>query len=254
MADFKLNYTGAQINTLLGKVNDISSFTGTQINTILENSLLKTEAQNTYQPIITNGTTGQFYRGDKTWSDTLTSNLTISGELTLGSLASGTIHISGAASNNMAYNTSNPRIKFSENNVQAVGIVYTDYDSYRATKGLRVQDLDNLDTGNVWLEAQGQMYAKGFNNTSSRTVKHNINNIKEMGNILDQLSPVTFEYNDIPGQLRYGLIFEDTINILPTICEESGESKTINYVDLVPILLKEIQSLRKRIKALEENK
>ena len=36
MADFKLNYTGAQINTLLEKVNGISSFTGTQINTLLE--------------------------------------------------------------------------------------------------------------------------------------------------------------------------------------------------------------------------
>lgn len=38
MADFKLNYTGAQINTLLEKVNGISSFTGTQINTILGNA------------------------------------------------------------------------------------------------------------------------------------------------------------------------------------------------------------------------
>lgn len=161
------------------------------------------------------------------------------------------IDIRGATSSTMSNATTNPRIRFSESGSQAVYLAYTDYDAYRASKGLKVVDADGSDAGNVWLEAQGQMYSKGFNNTSSRTVKHNINNLQEMGEILDQLAPVTFEYNDIPGQLRYGLIFEDTIDILPTICEDSGESKTINYVDLVPILLKEIQSLRKRIKSLE---
>ena len=47
MADFKLNYTGAQINTLLEKVSGISSFTGTQINTLLTkvNDITQTATQ-----------------------------------------------------------------------------------------------------------------------------------------------------------------------------------------------------------------
>ena len=38
---------------------------------------------------------------------------------------------------------------------------------------------------------------------------------------------------------------------MPEICVESGDSKAINYVDLIPMLLKEIQNLRKRVSELE---
>lgn len=74
----------------------------------------------------------------------------------------GDIHVSHATSNNMNYNTSNPRIIFSENGTQAVGLVYTDFDSYRASKGLKVMDVDNSDTSNVWLEVQGYNYSRGY--------------------------------------------------------------------------------------------
>ena len=74
----------------------------------------------------------------------------------------GDIHISHATSNNMNYNTSNPRIVFSENGTQAVGLVYTDWNSYRASKGLKVMDVDNNDASNVWLEVQGYNYSSGY--------------------------------------------------------------------------------------------
>lgn len=74
----------------------------------------------------------------------------------------GNLYISHATNNNMNYNTSNPRIVFSENGTQAVGLVYTDYDSYRASKGLKVMDVDNNDTGNVWFEVQGYNYSRGY--------------------------------------------------------------------------------------------
>lgn len=74
----------------------------------------------------------------------------------------GNIYISHNTNNNMNYNTSNPRIVFSENGNQAVGLVYTDYDSYRTSKGLKVMDVDNNDTSNVWLEVQGYNYSSGY--------------------------------------------------------------------------------------------
>lgn len=74
----------------------------------------------------------------------------------------GNLYISHAADNNMNYNTSNPRIVFSESGNQAVGLVYTDYDSYRASKGLKVMDVDNSDPGNVWFEVQGYNYSSGY--------------------------------------------------------------------------------------------
>ena len=74
----------------------------------------------------------------------------------------GNLYISHVTNNNMNYNTSNPRIVFSESGSQAVGLVYTDYDSYRASKGLKVMDVDNDDTGNVWFEVQGYNYSSGY--------------------------------------------------------------------------------------------
>ena len=74
----------------------------------------------------------------------------------------GNLYISHATNNNMNHDTSNPRIVFSENGSQAVGLVYTDYNSYRASKGLKVMDTDNVDTSNVWFEVQGYNYSSGY--------------------------------------------------------------------------------------------
>lgn len=92
--------------------------------------------------------------------------------------------------------------------------------------------------------------------SSSKSVKHDIRMMDEVGDRLDRLKPVTFIYNrDEQNRKRYGLIWEETVGILPDICigEIAGPDadKAINYVDLVPILLKEIQELRKRVKDME---
>lgn len=74
----------------------------------------------------------------------------------------GNLYISHATNNNMNHDTSNPRIVFSESGSQAVGLVYTDYDSYRPSKGLKVMDTNNVDTSNVWFEVQGYNYSSGY--------------------------------------------------------------------------------------------
>lgn len=74
----------------------------------------------------------------------------------------GNLYISHATNNNMNHDTSNPKIVFSESGSQAVGLVYTDYDSYRPSKGLKVMDTDNVDTSNVWFEVQGYNYSSGY--------------------------------------------------------------------------------------------
>lgn len=93
---------------------------------------------------------------------------------------------------------------------------------------------------------------------SSRSMKHNIKELKSVSETIDKLSPVEFVYNnDTKGQKHFGLIYEDTIGLIPEICQENQgkdgkKDKSINYVELVPLLLKEIQDLRKRVSELEE--
>ena len=84
-------------------------------------------------------------------------------------------------------------------------------------------------------------------------MKHDIQPMEDMGDALDRLEPVTYVYDDDPDEKkRYGLIYEDTMEVLPNICTQDESNKAINYVELIPMMLKEIQDLRARVKALEE--
>lgn len=88
---------------------------------------------------------------------------------------------------------------------------------------------------------------------SSKEIKHNIQPLLPCGDKLDRLKPVTFVYdNDTEEKTRHGLIYEDTMEVMSEICTQDESNKAINYVELIPMLLKEIQELRARVKALEE--
>lgn len=98
---------------------------------------------------------------------------------------------------------------------------------------------------------------------SSKYVKHDIEELPEMGELLDALKPVSFKYNykHVQDQTRYGLILEDAVRVLPVICtvpdyeegsDEYVSEATISYNDLIAPMLKEIQSLRRRVAVLEQ--
>lgn len=88
--------------------------------------------------------------------------------------------------------------------------------------------------------------------TSSRTIKHDIEPLGDYGAAIDALEPVTFVYDsDESEQTHVGLIYEDTVDVLPAICTKEERGQTISYIELVPILLKEIQSLRARLTTIE---
>lgn len=99
------------------------------------------------------------------------------------------------------------------------------------------------------------IYYYSLYSQSSRDIKHKIQSMPEMGERLDQLEPVTFIYDNDPDEkTRHGLIYEDTVDVMPEICTGDEEQKAVNYTELIPILLKEIQSLRRRVKQLEDER
>jgi hypothetical protein len=92
--------------------------------------------------------------------------------------------------------------------------------------------------------------------TSSKEMKHDIKPLSSCGAIIDKLRPVSFIYNkDEEEKTVFGLIHEETVDVVPEICfgneSKKAEDKGISYTGLIPILLKEIQDLRKRVAELE---
>ena len=102
-------------------------------------------------------------------------------------------------------------------------------------------------------------WREGYTTYSSRQLKKDIVPMPDMGSAIDRLEPVRFHFNDDAEEapLRNGLIYEDTVEVLPDICEKPGSNPkagpygSIAYGELIPILLKEVQNLRKRVAELE---
>ena len=121
----------------------------------------------------------------------------------------------------------------------------TPYNNFTVSPPIRNQIGNPTDAPNI--------YYYNLYQASSKEVKHDIQPLPEMGEKLDQLQPVTFVYdNDVEEKTRAGLIYEDTMQVMPEICTGDEGNKAINYVELIPMLVKEIQDLRRRVRELEE--
>lgn len=83
--------------------------------------------------------------------------LTAGGEFKINTLI-----LAGSTNANMGVGSTNPQIIFSENSIQQVALTYTDWDSYRTSKGLKVHSYDGSDDSNVWFEVQGYNYSSGY--------------------------------------------------------------------------------------------
>lgn len=116
------------------------------------------------------------------------------------------------------------------------------------------------DTGNT--RFPGRVAAVGFDNTSSRKVKKNIDDISldEAEKIL-QLRPVKFDFKsvDTDNQDERGFIAEEVEDIYPNlISEEQGVEgepgfvpKSLNYIGMIPYLVKMIQQQQEEIDNLK---
>jgi hypothetical protein len=94
-------------------------------------------------------------------------------------------------------------------------------------------------------------------NPSDATLKTNILNLTSEKNItvLD-LNPVEFEYKaDYNKKKHYGFIAQDIEKIFPELVSSNVFGyKSVNYVELIPIMLSKMQTMQEEIDALKNNK
>lgn len=95
-----------------------------------------------------------------------------------------------------------------------------------------------------------------FNTLSDRRLKENITPADDAGSIVDAIQIVKYDWK-VGGHNRYGVIAQDLHDVFPEAVAEGDDGDEIektwgvDYSKLVPILVKEIQSLRARVTALE---
>ena len=101
--------------------------------------------------------------------------------------------------------------------------------------------------------------AKAFNNISDKREKENIQNLSEaiqFDNLFNSLRPVTFNYINQEGR-HYGLIAQEVLQSLKECGLEENSSLVslnrdenryyINYIEIIPMLIHEVQKLKGQI-------
>jgi len=98
--------------------------------------------------------------------------------------------------------------------------------------------------------------ATSFNQSSDRRMKENISSADDAGLIIDAIEIVKHDWKS-GGHTRYGVVAQDLHAIAPEAVSEGDDGEEVerawgvDYSKLVPMLVKEIQSLRARVAALE---
>ena len=99
----------------------------------------------------------------------------------------------------------------------------------------------------------GIVNATSFNTPSDYRIKENVTQLDSKF-IVDKLNPVTY-FNTKSEKQDIGLIAHELQEIFPELVngEKDGEQfQSVNYIGLIPILIKEIQDLKDRVKILED--
>ena len=98
-----------------------------------------------------------------------------------------------------------------------------------------------------------------INNPSDTKLKKNIDSIndKKVDSIFE-LNPVKFNYNyEENEKTHYGFIAQDTESVYPELVssyinDEGNEYKTINYLEMIPLMLSKMQKMQSEIDELKE--
>ena len=91
-----------------------------------------------------------------------------------------------------------------------------------------------------------------INNPSDKTLKENIAVI-DGNDLINNLNPVTFQFkNDIQHKKHFGLIAQELELVYPELVSNNVTGfKTVNYIELIPILLAQMKNMQKETDVLK---
>jgi hypothetical protein len=98
--------------------------------------------------------------------------------------------------------------------------------------------------------------ATTYNTSSDQRLKENITDAPSSSDDIDAIQVRSFDWKADGSHQKYGMIAQELMTVAPEAVSgdpESDEMMGVDYSKLVPMLIKEIQSLRARVAQLETN-
>lgn len=93
-----------------------------------------------------------------------------------------------------------------------------------------------------------------YNTTSDQRLKENIQDAESASSLIDALQVRQFDWKADGSHQRYGFVAQELVTVAPEAVHQPADAEdmmAVDYSKLVPMLVKEIQSLRARVAALE---
>jgi hypothetical protein len=91
-----------------------------------------------------------------------------------------------------------------------------------------------------------------YNTTSDQRLKENIQDADSASSLIDSLQVRQFDWKADGSHQRYGFVAQELVTVAPEAVhqpEDTEQMMAVDYSKLVPMLVKEIQSLRQRLSA-----
>jgi hypothetical protein len=95
-----------------------------------------------------------------------------------------------------------------------------------------------------------------YNTTSDQRLKENIVDAPDFGSVIDSIKVRSFDWKIDQTHQRAGFVAQELVTVAPEAVHQptdANEMMAVDYSKLVPMLVKEIQSLRQRVAQLETN-
>lgn len=130
--------------------------------------------------------------------------------------------------------------------------------------GEQIYDKANLrigigtDSPSYTLDVNGEVRATAFNQSSDRRLKEDIADIKTNVKTITEIRPVEYVWN-VKGKEKggddkkhLGFIAQEIEKVLPSLVQTDEEGyKSVNYIEVIPVLTKAIQEQQKEIEELK---
>jgi len=95
-----------------------------------------------------------------------------------------------------------------------------------------------------------------YNTTSDARIKDNIVDAPDAGDLIDAIQVRSWDFKADGAHWRYGMVAQELLEVAPEAVNKPEDEEMmmgVDYSKLVPMLIKEVQSLRARVAQLEGN-